>query len=362
MTDQPLVSIVIDNFNYARFLSTSIDSALAQTHPRIEVIVVDDCSTDNSRAVVAGYGDQVVPVLKTVNEGHGAAFNTGFAASNGGIVLFLDSDDYLYPDAAAAIVRAMRPGTAQVQFRLDLVDVDGRHLDLYPAAEVGFDSGDVTPRLLATGRYSTTVTSGLAFARDALKSVLPMPAEEFRQGGDGYLAAVVPFYGRVASIEQALGGYRRHGANHSGFASQVAKRARWRLFHDAARYRAIGRHAAFCGMVFAGADGARDIYHLEERLASWTIDPALHEGREVRPLLAWKAARAALAQPSGLWRRSTLAATYVAVGLSPAPVARRLISWKMEASTRPAVTRFLARVLRRRLAAGARMVSQDRRS
>jgi glycosyltransferase involved in cell wall biosynthesis len=102
----PLVSIVIDNFNYARFLPRSIGSALGQTYPHVEVVVVDDASTDGSQDVIRGYGGKVAPVLKERNAGHGAAFNSGFAASRGEIVLFLDADDHLYPHAVERVLAA----------------------------------------------------------------------------------------------------------------------------------------------------------------------------------------------------------------------------------------------------------------
>jgi glycosyltransferase involved in cell wall biosynthesis len=59
-----LVSILINNYNYASFLAQAIDSAIAQTYCPIETIVVDDGSTDQSREIIAGYGDKIVPVLK----------------------------------------------------------------------------------------------------------------------------------------------------------------------------------------------------------------------------------------------------------------------------------------------------------
>ena len=84
------VSIVIRNWNYGRFLSDAIDSALAQTHAATEVVVVDDGSTDDSREILALYGNQVRAVLKEQNGGEGSAVNAGFAAATGDIVLFLD--------------------------------------------------------------------------------------------------------------------------------------------------------------------------------------------------------------------------------------------------------------------------------
>src|SRR6188768_2225570 len=101
MPQPPLVSIVIDNYNYARFLRAAVDSALAQAYPRVEVVVVDDGSTDDSREVIARYGDRISAVFKP-NGGQASAFNAGFAASHGDLVLFLDSDDVLLPSAVAA--------------------------------------------------------------------------------------------------------------------------------------------------------------------------------------------------------------------------------------------------------------------
>lgn len=60
----PLVSIIINNYNYGRFLREAIDSALNQTYPHVEVIVVDDGSTDGSQEIITSYGDRVIPVLK----------------------------------------------------------------------------------------------------------------------------------------------------------------------------------------------------------------------------------------------------------------------------------------------------------
>src|SRR5205085_8851297 len=100
VTRRPLVSIVVTNYNYARYLERAVDSALRQTYRPLEVIVVDDGSTDESRTVIAGYGDRVRPVLRS-NGGNAAAYNSGFAASRGDILLFLDADDALYPQAAA---------------------------------------------------------------------------------------------------------------------------------------------------------------------------------------------------------------------------------------------------------------------
>src|SRR5688572_2252661 len=93
-----LASVVINNFNYGRFLGSAIESALAQTYPQIEVIVVDDGSTDESRSVIASFARRIKSVLKE-NGGQASALNAGFKASQGGVIIFLDADDTLLPTA-----------------------------------------------------------------------------------------------------------------------------------------------------------------------------------------------------------------------------------------------------------------------
>src|SRR3954451_10156846 len=106
-----LVSIVVNNHNYARFLPAAIDSALAQDHARTEVIVVDDGSTDGSTDVIRRYRDRLHAVLKD-NGGQASAFNAGARAARGDVVLFLDADDVLLPTAAGAAAGALAKGDA----------------------------------------------------------------------------------------------------------------------------------------------------------------------------------------------------------------------------------------------------------
>src|SRR6516165_1862808 len=90
-------TIIINNYNYGRFLAAAIESALNQTYVNTEIVVVDDGSTDDSRQVIVGYGDRVRPVLKA-NGGQASAFNAGFAASTGDVICMLDADDLFYPN------------------------------------------------------------------------------------------------------------------------------------------------------------------------------------------------------------------------------------------------------------------------
>ena len=119
------VSVVVNNFNYARFLGDAIRSGLEQTWPDTEVVVVDDGSTDNSREVIAAFGDQIRTVLKD-NGGQGSAYNAGFAAATGDAIIFLDADDTLLPTTAEHVATAFQthPDAGKVQYRLAEVDAD----------------------------------------------------------------------------------------------------------------------------------------------------------------------------------------------------------------------------------------------
>src|SRR5262249_4154967 len=97
MFNSALTSIVIPCHNQARFLSESIASALSQTHREIEVIVVDDGSTDETSETARRFSG--VRCLSRQRTGLADARNAGLNASNGRYILFVDADDRLLPSA-----------------------------------------------------------------------------------------------------------------------------------------------------------------------------------------------------------------------------------------------------------------------
>lgn len=102
---RPLVSVIIPCYNRENYISEAIDSVLRQTYPAIEIIVVDDGSTDNSIAVIKTYHDKVI-LIQQVNSGPSAARNTGIKQCRGDLLMFLDSDDYLSNEVIQDHVRA----------------------------------------------------------------------------------------------------------------------------------------------------------------------------------------------------------------------------------------------------------------
>jgi glycosyltransferase involved in cell wall biosynthesis len=96
MTESPLVSVIIPTYNRSDVVCRAIDSALTQTYKKLEVIVVDDGSTDETPATLKRYGDRIVSLVQQ-NAGPSVARNVGIRRSKGDIIAFLDSDDYWLP-------------------------------------------------------------------------------------------------------------------------------------------------------------------------------------------------------------------------------------------------------------------------
>jgi glycosyltransferase involved in cell wall biosynthesis len=202
------VSVLINNFNYARYLGAAIDSALRQDNVDLEIVVVDDGSTDNSRDIIAAYGDRIVPVLKP-NGGQASSFNAGFAASTGGILFFLDADDAFLPGKLARVAAVY--DELDIDWCFDRVTTDER---VGPPAELVATPIDRRDRLRRGGFPSLPVpTSGLSFRRAALAKILPMPEATDVVLSDNYLKFAGAYLGRGAVIETPLTFQRLHAAN-----------------------------------------------------------------------------------------------------------------------------------------------------
>jgi glycosyltransferase involved in cell wall biosynthesis len=105
-SDGPLVSVIIPTYNYAGYLSRAIGSCLDQTYRNIEIIVVDDGSTDNTAAVAGGFGNKIVYVRQE-NKGVSAARNTGLGRAKGAFIAFLDADDIFLKECIASNVAVL---------------------------------------------------------------------------------------------------------------------------------------------------------------------------------------------------------------------------------------------------------------
>lgn len=214
MSELHAASIVVNNYNYGRFLRDAIDSALRQTYPNTEVIVVDDGSTDDSREVIAGYGSQIISVLKE-NGGQGSAFNAGFALSRGDVIIFLDADDMLLPSAVEKAIQQFHDlDVVKVHWPLLEIDREGRKTGRIIPGHM-LPEGDLRNVIIRDGPYSyiSPPTTGNAWSRRFLKKVLPMDESQFRVSADAYLIMLALIFGTIRRILDPQGYYRRHGGN-----------------------------------------------------------------------------------------------------------------------------------------------------
>lgn len=276
------VDIVINNYNYGAFLEQAIESACGQTYDPVTVIVVDDGSTDDSRQILERNRSRVEVVLKE-NGGQASALNLGMEHCEGDVVLFLDADDVLDPDAASRVAAsfAADPSVAKVQFRMDVIDAAGNPTGaVKPPSHLSMPSGDVRRSELAFPFDLTWLaTSGNAFRSELLRRIFPIPEPEYRICADWYLVHLTALLGPVVSLEEIGASYRLHGAN-----SYERQTSRLDLDHirqtiglAGSTVRELERLADELGLECP--DPILSLWDLANRLISLRLDPDLHPVR-----------------------------------------------------------------------------------
>lgn len=324
-------SVCILCFNYERFVGRAIDSALAQRGADVEVVVVDDGSTDGSRSVIESYGSRLQLVSKA-NGGQASAMNAGLAASTAQFVVFLDADDELYPDAVAAALDAFGrivPGrpVAKVQWRLDVVDADGVPTGAtHPPSRWALPTGDISAVVAARRSWVWPPTSGGAYRRAALDDIGPIPESEYRIEADRYLSTLIPFCGPIVSLERPYGSYRIHATNSYARRPLEGERLRRKITQTLADHDRVAQFARARGVAYPHSPlDQLDPAFAAYRLASLVLDPQQHPIPGDRRLaLLRRGVRAQLGHPMHPWRRRLgRSAWFVATGLAPGRLAGR---------------------------------------
>jgi glycosyltransferase involved in cell wall biosynthesis len=327
------VSIIVVNHNYGRFLAEAINSALAQTHDGVQIIIVDDGSTDDSHAVIERYRSRVLPIFKK-NGGQASAFNAGFRHATGSVVIFLDSDDLLDRDTAAQVAAAFasRPGLAKVHYRLALIDRDGTPTGgVVPPSGLPLAAGDLRELLRNhPDDVPYPPASGNAFASWALRRVLPMPEDEYRILADVYLLNLIPLLGPVEVLEGTGGRYRIHDANSHYAATLRLDRVRATVSTTHTTHVHMKRLAESLGLR-GFPDPPRDdrsLVFLSHRLVSRKLEPQLHPfPGDSLPRLAVRGGTAALRRSGMSWGlRLLYPAWFLATSIAP----RRAATWLSE--------------------------------
>jgi glycosyltransferase involved in cell wall biosynthesis len=298
-----LVSIVIDNYNYDRFVRAAIDSALSQSHQPVEVIVVDDGSTDQSRHLIQRYGSQITTVLKD-NRGQASALNAGFAHSHGELVIFLDADDVLLPHTAQRVVDAFRarPDTAKVQYRMEIIDGDGKPTgEIKPPCHIPLPAGVLRKQeLLFPFDLPWLPTSGNAFSTRTLRAIFPIPEGAYgKVGADWYMAHLTPLFGPVISLDEVCACYRVHASNHYELAEPLLNLAHIRqtIIYCNVTSSYLLKYADQLGLPDRPAE-ILSVSYIANRITSCRLEPDRHPVTGETPWKLFKLALLAISRRS----------------------------------------------------------------
>ena len=224
----PKVSVIIPNYNHARYLPQRIESVLRQTYGNLEVLLLDDCSPDNSREVIARYAAQDARIRVVLNERNsGSTFkqwNKAFALIDGQYVWIAESDDYAAPDLLETLVGQLeRDATVGLAYcNSAIVDKDSQEVDTFDEFYGALDPQLWTQDFVRDGR--SLITSFMSYrniipnasAVVIRKSVLDRVGkanETFKVNGDWIFWASAIAKSKVAYTARKLNYFRYHPNN-----------------------------------------------------------------------------------------------------------------------------------------------------
>ncbi len=218
-SENPLVTVILSSYNYEEFIVEAIDSVYSQDYRPMELIVVDDGSTDGSVDIIKEkVAASPIPVttLFQKNGGQAHAWNNAYQKVKGEIVCFLDSDDYWVSAKVSEMVRLVStcPGGGVYQHQLEngKGELKQRYLN---SGDFFADWVKMKEINLAIyqGRISPCVPStGLVFRKEVLDKVFPVP-EELTTCPDAFLTRTAPAFGPIHSHPGTLGYWREHEEN-----------------------------------------------------------------------------------------------------------------------------------------------------
>jgi len=218
LPEQPLVSILISNYNYAAFLGDAIDSCMRQTYCKLEVIICDDGSTDGSRCILERYRalDRRIRVLYQANGGQSLALNAAFRESMGEIICLLDADDIFIRDKVQRVVdtfAAASEGGLAVN-RMVVVDAARKRLGEIPFLHQLPSGWQGSSLRLGAPQFLPAIPpcSGLSLRRSVAEAIFPLPFD-LKACADGVIQVLAPMMTSIAVIETILTEYRIHDAN-----------------------------------------------------------------------------------------------------------------------------------------------------
>jgi glycosyltransferase involved in cell wall biosynthesis len=262
----PTISVVIPCYNGATFLRATLDSVLAQTLLPVEVIVVDDGSTDESAAIADSYGSPV-RVIRQPNQGESVARNRGMDEAVGEWIAFCDADDLWLPEKLAEQAQRMTGGVDAVCCGNRASYADGRETTYTPRPEY-FRRGwilehgapchisscvvrrDLPARFPTWTSYSEDVVYYLDLLEHARVAIVQEPLVIYRLHAGGQTARPEMGQRRDASLRQWFAEHRDHlpPSELAELHTALQRRAKWTSLHRALAYRIENRPAAALAM------------------------------------------------------------------------------------------------------------------
>jgi len=265
----PLVSIVTPSLNQGRFIRDAIESIRAQDYPRIEHLVLDGGSRDETRDVVAHYRDTLTWISEP-DRGQASAINRGLRMASGSILSWLNADDRLLPGAIRTVVDAFRaePSAMMVYGTGDLIDVSGRELRPFRFTEAAFN----LRRLVEVGDF---ILQPAAFVRrQALEAVGDLD-EDLHWCMDWDLWIRIGRRLPVRHVPVPLAQVRIHPDTKTSRGGLAKIREMHRVAH-----RHSGRHVTPVLVIHCGGV----VYRWACRMLGWVPDRPMSEPGAARPL------------------------------------------------------------------------------
>lgn len=219
---RPTFSVLVAAYNQAGYLPETLRSVEAQTFADYEVVVVDDGSTDDTRAVLAEWVEEFrrtrpnrVVVDSIPNSGQSAAFEHGFGFCSGRYVCLLDSDDLWLPHKLERVHQAAEadPEAGMIVHPLFVIDDRGERTGDVRPMRAKLSEGDLREQVRTTARQTAPATTGVVLRADVFRRLLPMPMKEFRSAADAYLTFGASLLAPVRAVHEPLGEYRMHPAS-----------------------------------------------------------------------------------------------------------------------------------------------------
>ncbi|MEY9358243.1 glycosyltransferase involved in cell wall biosynthesis [Bradyrhizobium yuanmingense] len=343
--DSAQLSVIICNYNYAQFVASAIRSALAIDWPRVEVIVVDDGSTDDSPEIIKQFAEDGVKVLLRPNRGQARAAEEGFLCSSGDWIIFLDSDDLLDPSIAQEAAKIMTPGWSMIQCQMRVIDKDGNALGIgFPKYLASTTPDRIRHWASQTDSYPTPPNSGNLLSRKFLARLFPLE-EGVDRWVDSYFLSTAPFLGDVISLSMPLVSYRVHGANDGAQTDLDLSRIRRDLKRHLTRCEYATRIAHKYGVPLDSNRWRFGFYNLAMRVASLRLGPDQHPIAmdSIGRCLADGIRSGVRAQGLSAVRQVGMVLWLFSVALLPRSFARNLVSWRFAPLSRP---RWLQELIR----------------